>query len=158
MNLFDFSIGLLRDHSHSAVAAGEFPVGFAIITLVADHGARGDVRAEIGEDAEMRRVAFLPASDVEGDDEAVLVGFEMDFSGEATARAAEPLIVLPPFAPAAETWARTTVESNICTRCAEPLCSASFSNNSSNTPLWLKRQKRFHTLFQLPNAPAEPAM
>jgi hypothetical protein len=32
---------------------------------------------------------------------------------------------LPPFAPAAETWARTAVESNICTRCAVPLMAAS---------------------------------
>ena len=32
--------------------------------------------------------------------------------------------MLPPFAPAAETWARTMVESNICTRCAVSLIAA----------------------------------
>jgi hypothetical protein len=40
---------------------------------------------------------------------AVEIGLEVDFSREAAARAAERLILLPPFAPAAETWARVTV-------------------------------------------------
>ena len=50
---------------------------------------------------------------MEGDREAVKIGLEMDFRREAAARPAERLIFLPPFAPAAETCARTTVESNI---------------------------------------------
>jgi hypothetical protein len=36
-----------------------------------------------------------------------------------------------------------TVESNICTRCARSLKEASASKKVSNTPLRLKRQKRF---------------
>ena len=32
--------------------------------------------------------------------------------------------MLPPFAPAAETWARTTVELNICTKCGISLIAA----------------------------------
>lgn len=43
-----------------------------------------------------------------------------------------------------------TVESNICTRCAVALCSASSSKKASNTPDRLSRQNRFHTEFQLP--------
>ena len=59
---------------------------------------------------------------------------------------------LPPLAPAAETWARTAVESNIWTKCAVRLNPASAAKKASNTPAWLRRQKRFHTLFQWPNS------
>ena len=79
---------------------------------------------------------------MEADRLAVEVAFEVDLRGEAAARAAERLVFLPPFAPAAETCARTTVESNICTRCALSLSSASASKKTSNTPLSLSRQKR----------------
>ena len=63
--------------------------------------------------------------------------------------------MLPPFAPAAETWARTTVESNICTKCAVSLIAARASKNASKVPDRLSRQNRFHTLFW--RAPEEPA-
>jgi hypothetical protein len=72
--------------------------------------------------------------------------------GEAAARAAERLALLPPFAPAAETWARAVVLSNSWTRCAVWLHSASSWKNASNTPERLSRQNRFHTLFHLPNS------
>jgi len=49
---------------------------------------------------------------------AVEVGFKVDFGREAAARAAERLALLPPFAPAAETWARAVVLSNSWTKCA----------------------------------------
>src|SRR5215210_6717282 len=71
---------------------------------------------------------------------------------EAPARAAQRLILLPPMAPAAETCARTTVESNIWIRCAVWLIAARASKKASNTPAWLKRQKRFHTEFQFPHS------
>jgi hypothetical protein len=35
-------------------------------------------------------------------------------------------------------------------RCAVSLHSASIWKNASNTPVRLRRQNRFHTLFQLP--------
>jgi hypothetical protein len=64
----------------------------------------------------------------------------------------------PPFAPAAETWARTTVLSNICTTCAVRLHSASMAKNASNTPARLSRENRFHTEFQgIPSARAAAA-
>src|SRR5450830_2188431 len=47
--------------------------------------------------------------------------------------------------------ARTTVESNICTRWAVSLNAASASKKASKVPDWLKRQNRFQTLFQCPN-------
>ncbi len=83
---------------------------------------------------------------------AVEIGLEVDLGREATTRFAERLGLLPPFAPAADTCARTIVESNICTRCALLLVLASASKNASNVPDWLSRQNRFHTLFQLPRS------
>ena len=80
----------------------------------------------------------------------VEISLQMDFGREAAARASERLMFLPPFAPAAETWARTTVESNICTRSAVLLNEANVSKNISKMPDWLRRQYRFQTLFQLP--------
>jgi hypothetical protein len=50
---------------------------------------------------------------VEGDDVAGGVRFCVDFRGEAATRATERLPLLPPFAPAADTCAHTTVASNI---------------------------------------------
>jgi len=44
------------------------------------------------------------------------------------------------------------VASNIGTRCAVRLRAASASKKASNTPVWLRRQKRFQTLFHLPNS------
>ncbi len=66
----------------------------------------------------------------------------MDFRREPAARAAEGLTVLPPFAPAAETWARTMVLSNIWIRCADVLIEASVSKKASKTPALLNRSKR----------------
>ena len=74
----------------------------------------------------------------------------MDFRREPAARAAERLIFLPPFAPAAETWARTIVESNIWIKWADALISANVSKKASNTPALLSRSKRLHTEFQWP--------
>jgi hypothetical protein len=50
---------------------------------------------------------------MEGERQAVPIHLEVDLGRKAPARAAQSLTGLPPFAPAAETWARTTVESNI---------------------------------------------
>ena len=44
------------------------------------------------------------------------VGFQMDFGSEPSTRTAERLTFLPPLAPAADTWARMTVLSNIAIR------------------------------------------
>ena len=81
---------------------------------------------------------------------AVEIGLEVDFGREAAARAADRLAMLPPFAPAAETWAGAVVLSKNWTKCAVWLHSASIWKNASNTPERLSRQNRFHTLFHLP--------
>jgi hypothetical protein len=63
----------------------------------------------------VRRIGGFATGEVEGNGIAVEVCFQMDFRREPASRAAQRLALLPPFAPAAETWARTTVLSNICT-------------------------------------------
>lgn len=100
----------------------------------------------------MWAVASLTGGQIEGDGVACEVGLEMDLGREAAPRAAERLTDLPPLAPAAETWARAVVESNICARWAVRLVAASASNIASKTPARLSRQKRFQIEFQGPNS------
>src|SRR5690606_11418516 len=80
----------------------------------------------------------------------VEIGLQMDLGRKAAARTAECLAFLPPFAPAAETWARTMVLSNICTRWAEADSEARWSQKMSNRPASLSRPDPFHTPFHLP--------
>lgn len=61
----------------------------------------------------MRSVTFLAPGQIKGDGMSVEIGLQVDFGREAASRAAKRLAILPPFAPAAETCARTTVLSNI---------------------------------------------
>jgi hypothetical protein len=138
-----------NDRSYAA-RPGRFAIGLAGVAFVADDGARLNVRSDIEQNVEMTRVGSLAAGQVEGDDVAGGVRFRLDFRGEAAARATERLPFLPPFAPAADTCARTIVESNIWMRCADELIAASASKKASKTPVLLSRSKRFHTLFQGP--------
>jgi hypothetical protein len=110
-----------------------------------------NIRADVEQRFEMRRVGSLAAGQIESDDVARRVRLGVDFRGETAARATERLRFLPPLAPAADTCARTMVESNIWIRCADELIEASASKKASNTPALLNRSKRFQTLFQLPN-------
>lgn len=64
----------------------------------------------------MRAVAGLTSGQAKAQWVTIPVGLEVDLGREATPGAAQRLAALPPFAPAAETWARTMVEPNICTR------------------------------------------
>jgi hypothetical protein len=93
-------------------------------------------------------VGGFAAGQVEGDDVPGGVRLCADFRGEAATRVPKRLLFLPPFAPAADTGARTMVESNISMRCPIELMDASVSKNASKTPAVLKRSKRFHSLFQ----------
>jgi hypothetical protein len=111
-------VGLVRNDRDDAARACRLPIGPAGIPLVRDRSARIDIGAEPEQDWEMRRIALFASGQVEGDGMAVEIGLQMDLGGEAATGPPERLILLPPLAPAAETWARTMVESNICTRCA----------------------------------------
>ena len=103
----------VRDGGAHAAAARRLAVGLGVVSLVAEHRPGRDVGADVEQDREVAAVAGLPAGEMEGQRQAVEVGLQVDFGGKPAARATESLPVLPPFAPAAETWARTIVESTI---------------------------------------------
>lgn len=125
---------LVGDDRSDAARPGGGPVRLAGIALVGDDRAGFDVRADIEQDIEVAAVRGFAAGQVEGGQVSAMVGFGVDFRREPAARAAERLAFLPPFAPAAETCARTMVESNIWVRCAEELIDARASKKASNTP------------------------
>ena len=106
-------IRLDGDDGADATLPSEGAIGFAVIAFVADGGARHDLRPEVEQDREVSAVAGLSWGQIEGDGQAGMIGLEVDLGREAATRAAEGLAILPPFAPAAETWARAVVESNI---------------------------------------------
>ena len=127
-----------------------FAVGVAGVAFVADDDVGLYIGFDVEQGFEVTLVEGFPTRQVEGDDGAGGVRFCVDFRGEAAARATERLPFLTPFAPAADTCARTMVELNIWMRCADELIAASVSKKASKTPALLKRSKRFHTLFQGP--------
>ena len=123
----------MRNDRTNAALAGAVAIGFGVVTFVGDGGAGRYVGSDVEQELEVAAVAGLAASQMEGERQAVEIDLEVDFGREAAARAAERLIVLPPFAPAAETWARTTVESNICTKRALSLSASLFRLSTTRT-------------------------
>ena len=105
--------GLERDHRADAPFARGRAIARAVVPFVTHRSPRRDVRPEVEQDLELRTVARLTLREVEGERQAIEIGLEMDLGREAPAGAAQSLAILPPLAPAAETWARTTVESSI---------------------------------------------
>ena len=106
-------VGLVGNDGSDAARSRGVPVGLAGVAFVADDSARLNVGSDVEENVEVTPVEGLAGGEVEGDDVAGGVRFCVDFRGEAAARAPERLAFLPPFAPAADTCARTTVKSNI---------------------------------------------
>ena len=103
----------MGDDGSDAARSRGVPIGLAGVAFVADDGARPNVGSDVDENVEVTRVGGFAAGQVEGDDIPGGVRFCVDFRGEAATRPPERLPFLPPFAPAADTCARTTVESNI---------------------------------------------
>ena len=132
--------------------ARRLTVSCRVISFVSDHHARRYIGANIKQDLKMTAVAGLTARKTERDWISTMVSLQMNFCRETAPRTAESLGVLPPFAPAADTCARTIVESNICTRWALWLKLARASKKASKVPDRLSRQNRFQTLFQWPNS------
>lgn len=114
-----------RDHRHDAQSARGAPVALGVIAFVGQDRSRLDVRSDPEQQRELRAVTGLATSQMERGRLPIKVGLEVDFGREAATRPPKRLVLLPPFAPAAETWARTVVLSNICTRHAVGLSSAS---------------------------------
>jgi len=92
-----------RDHWCDATRKRGDAICVAVVSLVGHCDARADVRANVERCLELRAVARLARGQVEIERVAVEIGLEVDFGGKAATRAAESLILLPPFAPAAET-------------------------------------------------------
>jgi hypothetical protein len=93
----------VRDGGADAASARRLSVCLGIVTLVAEHRSRGDVRPDVEQGFEIAAVAGLAAGQMEGQRQAVEIGLQVDFAGKPAARAPESLVLLPPFAPAAET-------------------------------------------------------
>jgi len=110
---FGGGILAVRDSGADAASARRLSVRLGVVAFVTEHRPRGDVWANVEQDVEVAAVAGLATGQVEGQRQAIEIELQVDFAGKPAARAAESLPVLPPFAPAAETWARTIVESTI---------------------------------------------
>ena len=94
------TIGLRRDVGSSALALDLAAYRVAVIALVAvqDFGGGEAVEQGIGGNA----VGHLAAGQQERDGTAEAVGQRVDFGGSAAARAADCLVLLPPFPPEAQ--------------------------------------------------------
>ena len=99
-----------RDHGPDAGGMETVADGIAIVALVGDQVA-GPCFGERTERFELRAVGRLAAGEVEGKWLTDGITETMNLTGEPAPRAAKSLFASPPFAPAAETWPRTVVES-----------------------------------------------
>ena len=93
----------IRDDRADAALAGGFSIGFGVVSLIGHHAAGPNIGTDVEQDFELLAVAFLATGQMEVERVAPKVGFQVDFGREPAARAAERLVVLPPFAPAADT-------------------------------------------------------
>jgi hypothetical protein len=119
-----------------------------VVALVGEQvgGAR---LGERGYGFERRAVRRFAAGEVEGERDASGITETMNFTGEPAPRAAKSLFASPPFAPAAETWPRTVVESMLW-RELSAIAWASVEATASQTPASLQRRKRWYTVIHLP--------
>ena len=108
-----FGVLSVRDGGTDAAPARRLSVGLGVVAFVAENSSRRDVGADVEQDLEIAAVTGLAAGQMEGQRQAVEISFQVDLGGKPAARAPERLALLPPFAPAAETCARTIVESTI---------------------------------------------
>ena len=98
------------DHGPHAGLAEAVADGVAVVALISNQ-VSGRHFGERADRFELRTVGGLAAREVEGERETGGITETMNFTGEPAPRAAKSLFASPPFAPAAETWPRTVVES-----------------------------------------------
>ena len=99
-----------RDHGAHSRPVETVADCIAVVALVGDQVAGLDF-GERAECFELRAVGRFAAGEVEGEREAGGITETVNFTGEPAPRAAKSLFASPPFAPAADTWPRTVVES-----------------------------------------------
>ncbi len=81
----------------------------------------------------------------QGAEAAGAIGERVDFGRGAAARAADGLVLLPPFAPAAERWARTAVLSTMA-KSGGSSQATSAASSPCQMPFSLQRSKRLNSV------------
>ena len=104
------AVGSRRDDGADAAGLEIGADGVTVVGLVADQGA-GRAFGELDQRFVALAVRRFAAGEVEGERPAPGVTETVNLTGEPAPRAAKSLSPGPPFAPAAETWPRTVVES-----------------------------------------------
>jgi len=99
-----------RDHWLHSRLAEAVADRVAVVALVGDQVTGLDF-GERAERFELGAVGRFAAGEMEGKREAGGITETVNFTGEPAPRAAKSLLASPPFAPAADTWPRTVVES-----------------------------------------------
>ena len=143
-----FAMRTRWDSGPDALLAERVSDGVCVVALVGEQVDRAYV-GECGYGFERRAVRRLAAGEVEDERDASGITETMNFTGEPAPRAAKSLFVSPPFAPVAETWPRTVVESMLW-RELSAIASASVEATASQTPASLQRRKRWYTVIHLP--------
>ena len=92
-----------RNHRSDATRTRGDAIRLAVITLIGHCDAGADVRADVERCLELGAITGFATSQMEVERTPVEIGLEVDLGREAATRAAEGLMLLPPFAPAAET-------------------------------------------------------
>jgi hypothetical protein len=75
----------VRNDGADAAPARRLAISLAVVTLVADHRARRDVRADIEQRLEIATVAGLAAGQVEGQGQAIKIALQVDLGGKPAA-------------------------------------------------------------------------
>jgi hypothetical protein len=70
-----------------------------VVALIGHSGTRRDIGTDVERGGQLCAIADLAASQMEGDWQAIEIGFEVDFAGKSAARTPERLIFLPSFGP-----------------------------------------------------------
>jgi hypothetical protein len=86
----------VRDGGADAAPARRLAVRPGVVTLVAEHRSRNDVRADVEQDREVAAVAGLAAGQAERERPARPIDEGMDLGGTSAARAADGLALFPP--------------------------------------------------------------
>src|ERR1700722_582686 len=87
------------DHRNNTSSPTSGAIVLGVVALVGHSGTRRDIGTDVERGGQLCAIADLAASQMEGDRQAIEVGFEVDFAGKSAARTPERLILLPPFGP-----------------------------------------------------------
>ena len=98
-----------RDHRLDTAPCQPIPQAVSVVCSVSEQPTRRRNRRQ--QFARRWQVMTIAGCDQEGDRPAAILGQRVDFGRAPTARAADRLLEVPPFAPAAERWALMWVES-----------------------------------------------